>query len=97
MNCLAPRDKLNGIAWLDILKPTKEAIPMARNAHISVLANFGSADNAPHSAIQRQFIRAVKHRDFEMYFRNQQDSYWLVTFGPGGFSGKHGFALGSMT
>jgi hypothetical protein len=85
MNRLTPRDKLSGIAWLDILKPTKEATPMARNGHISVLANFGSADNAPHSAIQPQFIRAVKHRDFEMYFWNPQDSYRLVTFDPEAF------------
>ncbi|HEY4678233.1 MAG TPA: hypothetical protein VIJ01_13780 [Candidatus Angelobacter sp.] len=82
MNRLASRDKLNGIPWLDILKPTKEAVPVARNAHISVLANFGSAYNAPCSAIKSQVIRAVKDRDFEMYFRNPQDSYRLVTFGP---------------
>ena len=53
-----------------------------RNTHISVLANFGSAYNAPCSAIKSQVIRAVKDRDFEMYFRNPQDSYRLVTFGP---------------
>src|SRR5215831_21061671 len=81
MNRLALSNKLNGIAGLDILKPAKKAIPMARNAHISVLANLGSAGNAPHSAIKRQVIRAVKHRDLEMNFWNQQDSYRLVMFG----------------
>ena len=85
MNRLALSDKVNGIAGLDILKPTKKAIPMARNAHISVLANFGSAGNAAHAAIKSQVIRAVKHRDLEMYFWNQQDSYRLVTFGAEAF------------
>jgi len=82
MNRLAPRDKLNGIAWPNILKPTKEAVPMARNAHISLLANFGSADNAAHSAIKSHVIRTVKHRDCEMYFGNPQDGYRLATFRP---------------
>src|SRR4029077_14296651 len=79
--CSVEHHQFHGVTWRDILQPTEESVPMARDPSVSSLAQPCRANDPPDTPVQCQVIRSVINGYFQLQFRNAENRGWSPVFG----------------
>lgn len=77
---LARTKKFNDIALRDALQPSKETVPVPRDAQVARFANLGRPENSSHPTIEGEVIRIVENGHFEADLGNPKNRQRSIRF-----------------